>query len=67
MMEAPDPAGEAPWSSPTASWGKHPMRAPRKYGRNHERPLLWKITAVESGCGIRYKTGFRYTKARLLS
>ena len=23
------------------------MRAPRKYGRNHERPLLWKITVVE--------------------
>ncbi len=23
------------------------MRAPRKYGRNHERPLLWKTTVVE--------------------
>lgn len=33
------------------------MRAPRKYGRSHGRPLLWKITAVESRWGWKVIAG----------
>lgn len=38
------------------------MRAPRKYGRNHERPLLWKTTVVEDyrgGKQLGWKAGVK--------